>query len=113
MPAKAPNANTSACATASQPLPLTRTSASTAVVSPAANRTPRGSRGGSTGRAGAPDPSGADMKELLRCSTDAVGSGGPTEAAGDAAQIDCAASGQRPVHGSEGNRNVRSAGAAS
>src|ERR1700754_199524 len=65
-----------------------------------------GSTGGSP-RAVEPD---ADMTKLLRMRTGTrERSGGLTEAAADTAQIDCAASGQRPEHAGEGIGGSRQA----
>ena len=57
-------------------------------------------------RHGSTGAGGADMRMLLRSGAveDADAQEDATEAAADAAQVDCAASGQRPVHAAEGNR---------
>ena len=51
-----------------------------------------------------------DRKLLRRRVRTNAGSGESTQAAADAAQINCAATGQRPVHGREGNRGSAASG---
>ena len=103
-PAKAPTAKTTACdGDAATPLPSSRARASTALVTQAANRGPRTStrtrrctfswrERPSDGGQGASGRSGPASE-------------GRTEAAADAAQVDCAARGQQGAHGGEGNRS--------
>src|SRR5215212_648522 len=106
MPANAPTAKTAAWAATNHPDPPSRATASTTLVTHAANRGARTSTPRVAGRVRAAERRGS---ELIGWRPPDGGqgtsgradppSGGGTEAAADAAQVDCAAGGQQGAHG--------------